>query len=133
LFELPHRLPLVAAMRAQLGHQEHLVAAPFEVPGGEDAKLARLLGFKARSWLTLESRWGKHSDAEMLRVTREHFDEVSRSFPAIRDTVILSRARRAASSMFPDYSHGMRKKLSLAAALLPAPPLLFLHAPVQRH
>ena len=30
-----------------------------------------------------------------------------------------------------DYSHGMRKKLSLAAALLPAPRLLFLDEPFE--
>jgi hypothetical protein len=39
--------------------------------GSDDAKLAERLGFKARYWLTLESRWGKHSDAEVLRVTRD--------------------------------------------------------------
>jgi hypothetical protein len=39
--------------------------------GAGDAKLAQRLAFKARYWLTLESRWGKHSDAEMLRVSRE--------------------------------------------------------------
>jgi hypothetical protein len=37
--------------------------------GSDEAKLAQRLAFKARYWLTLESRWGKHSDAEMLRVT----------------------------------------------------------------
>jgi NTE family protein len=36
-------------------------------------------------------------DTSVLRVTREHFEQVSRSFPAIRDTVILSLARRAAN------------------------------------
>jgi ABC-2 type transport system ATP-binding protein len=37
----------------------------------------------------------------------------------------------AASTMVADYSHGMRKKLSLAAALLPAPRLLFLDEPFE--
>jgi len=37
----------------------------------------------------------------------------------------------AAASMVTDYSHGMRKKLSLAAALLPAPRLLFLDEPFE--
>jgi len=37
----------------------------------------------------------------------------------------------AAGSMVADYSHGMRKKLSLAAALLPAPRLLFLDEPFE--
>jgi ABC-2 type transport system ATP-binding protein len=37
----------------------------------------------------------------------------------------------AANSLVTDYSHGMRKKLSLAAALLPAPRLLFLDEPFE--
>lgn len=37
----------------------------------------------------------------------------------------------AADTMVADYSHGMRKKLSLAAAMLPAPRLLFLDEPFE--
>jgi ABC-2 type transport system ATP-binding protein len=37
----------------------------------------------------------------------------------------------AAGVLVTDYSHGMRKKLSLAAALLPAPRLLFLDEPFE--
>ncbi len=37
----------------------------------------------------------------------------------------------SAGTMVADYSHGMRKKLSLAAALLPAPQLLFLDEPFE--
>jgi ABC-2 type transport system ATP-binding protein len=37
----------------------------------------------------------------------------------------------AADTLVADYSHGMRKKLSLAAALLPAPRLLFLDEPFE--
>lgn len=37
----------------------------------------------------------------------------------------------AADTLVTDYSHGMRKKLSLAAALLPAPKVLFLDEPFE--
>jgi ABC-2 type transport system ATP-binding protein len=37
----------------------------------------------------------------------------------------------AAETLVADYSHGMKKKLSLAAALLPAPRLLFLDEPFE--
>jgi len=37
----------------------------------------------------------------------------------------------AASTLVADYSHGMRKKLSLAVAFLPAPRLLFLDEPFE--
>jgi ABC-2 type transport system ATP-binding protein len=38
---------------------------------------------------------------------------------------------RAANDLVADYSHGMRKKMALAAALLPAPRLLFLDEPFE--
>ena len=43
----------------------------------------------------------------------------------------LMDLRQAAGDLVADYSHGMRKKISLAAALLPAPRLLFLDEPFE--
>lgn len=43
----------------------------------------------------------------------------------------LTDLRGAAGALVADYSHGMRKKISLAAALLPAPRLLFLDEPFE--
>jgi ABC-2 type transport system ATP-binding protein len=43
----------------------------------------------------------------------------------------LMDLKAAASTLVADYSHGMRKKISLAAALIPAPHLLFLDEPFE--
>src|ERR1044072_3386177 len=43
----------------------------------------------------------------------------------------LMDLRQAAGDLVADYSHGMRKKISLAAALPPAPRLLFLDEPFE--
>jgi ABC-2 type transport system ATP-binding protein len=47
------------------------------------------------------------------------------------DLLSLMDLHSAADTLVTDYSHGMRKKLSLAAALLPAPRLLFLDEPFE--
>ena len=48
-----------------------------------------------------------------------------------RDLLTLMDLSTSGSTLVTDYSHGMRKKLSLAAALLPAPRLLFLDEPFE--
>ncbi len=48
-----------------------------------------------------------------------------------RELLGMMALEEAATALVADYSHGMRKKLSLAAALLPAPRLLFLDEPFE--
>jgi len=51
--------------------------------------------------------------------------------PRSADLLSLMDLTAAATTLVADFSHGMKKKLSLAAALLPAPRLLFLDEPFE--
>jgi len=47
------------------------------------------------------------------------------------ELIDLMDLRKAAGDLVADYSHGMRKKIALAAALLPGPRMLFLDEPFE--
>jgi len=49
----------------------------------------------------------------------------------VSELIVLMGLADAADGLAGDYSHGMRKKLALACALLPAPQLLFLDEPFE--
>lgn len=48
-----------------------------------------------------------------------------------RELLALMDLTKSANDLVADYSHGMRKKIALSAALLPAPRLLFLDEPFE--
>ncbi len=48
-----------------------------------------------------------------------------------KELLALMDLTRSANDLVADYSHGMRKKIALSAALLPAPRLLFLDEPFE--
>ena len=56
-------------------------------------------------------------DTSLLAITREHFERVSRSFPALRDAVILSLAQRVADR--PD-TFGKKFAIPRTIAVVPA-------------
>jgi ABC-2 type transport system ATP-binding protein len=70
--------------------------------------------------------------AETLRfVGRVHGLDRERIRSRSSELLELMDLAQAANDVVADYSHGMRKKISLAAALMPAPKLLFLDEPFE--
>jgi ABC-2 type transport system ATP-binding protein len=71
------------------------------------------------------------ADETLAFVAQVHGIEEATAGERADDLLALMDLRSAAHTLVTDFSHGMRKKLSLAAALLPAPRLLFLDEPFE--
>ena len=71
------------------------------------------------------------AEETLLFVAQIHGLDVPTARSRSADLLALMDLKDAGSTLVADFSHGMRKKLSLAAALLPGPRLLFLDEPFE--
>jgi ABC-2 type transport system ATP-binding protein len=67
----------------------------------------------------------------LMFVAQVHGVDAATAKSRSADLLDVMDLKGAGTTLVTDYSHGMRKKLSLAAALLPAPRLLFLDEPFE--
>lgn len=71
------------------------------------------------------------ADETLMFVAQVHGIDPATAKHRSSDLLDLMDLKTAGTTLVVDFSHGMRKKLSLAAALLPAPKLLFLDEPFE--
>jgi ABC-2 type transport system ATP-binding protein len=71
------------------------------------------------------------AEETLLFVSQVHGIDADVAKARAADLLELMDLESAGTTLVTDFSHGMRKKLSLAAALLPAPKLLFLDEPFE--
>src|SRR5215208_5231872 len=67
----------------------------------------------------------------LMFVAQIHGIDMATAKARAADLLDVMDLKNAGTTLVTDFSHGMRKKLSLAAALLPAPKLLFLDEPFE--
>ena len=97
-------------------------------PAGSDVEIKRRVGVVPED-LALFDRL---TAAETLSFVGQVHGMAADVFKArSADLLSLMDLTSAATTLVTDFSHGMKKKLSLAAALLPAPRLLFLDEPFE--
>ena len=71
------------------------------------------------------------AEETLLFVAQIHGIDASTARQRSTDLLALMDLKEAGGTLVADFSHGMRKKLSLATALLPGPRLLFLDEPFE--
>jgi len=71
------------------------------------------------------------AEETLMFVAQIHGIDTATGRARAADLLTLMDLQTASTTLVTDFSHGMRKKLSLAAALLPAPKLLFLDEPFE--
>jgi ABC-2 type transport system ATP-binding protein len=107
------------------------VSGAFRIPTlthGHPVAVKRQVGVVPEDLALFDRLTGAETLAFVGQVHRLAADEVrDRS----QELLALMELTNAANDLVADYSHGMRKKIALSAALLPAPRLLFLDEPFE--
>lgn len=98
-------------------------------PAVDDLEIKRRVGVVPEEQALFERLTGEENLAFVGKVHGLHRDVIRQRTDDL--LAMLQLQEDAASSLVADYSHGMRKKVALAAALLPAPRLLFLDEPFE--
>jgi ABC-2 type transport system ATP-binding protein len=97
-------------------------------PQTDDVAVKRKIGVVPEDLALFDRLTGEET---LLFVGQIHGLDVPTARRRSADLLALMDLKEAGSTLVADFSHGMRKKLSLAAALLPGPRLLFLDEPFE--